>query len=56
MRSVKEQLMRRMGWALIAAWLTLPLAGYPAAQGAAQRSAGAGPVLVVETVKGSFRD
>jgi cyclophilin family peptidyl-prolyl cis-trans isomerase len=40
---------------LIAACLTLPLAGFPAAQGAAQKSAAAGPVLVVETVKGSFQ-
>ena len=55
MRSEKEQRIRRMGWTLIVACLTLPLAGFPAAQGAAQKSAGAGPVLVVETAKGSFQ-
>jgi cyclophilin family peptidyl-prolyl cis-trans isomerase len=43
------------GWTLIAAFLMAPLVGYPTAQGAAQKAAGAGPVLVVETVKGTFQ-
>ena len=33
----------------------MPLAVISCAQGAAQKSAGAGPVLVVETVKGTFQ-
>ena len=47
--------MKLLRLALIAAILVAPLAGYLAAQGAAQKSAGAGPVLVVETVKGTFQ-
>ena len=55
MRSEKEHRMRRMGCTFIAACLTLALAGFPAAQSAAQKPAGAGPVLVVETTKGPFQ-
>ena len=47
--------MKLLRLALIAAILVAPLAGYLAAQGAAQKSAGAGPVLVVETGKGTFQ-
>jgi peptidyl-prolyl cis-trans isomerase B (cyclophilin B) len=47
--------MKLLRLALIAAILVAPLAGYLAAQGAAQKSGGAGPVLVVETGKGTFQ-
>src|SRR5688500_9262838 len=47
--------MKLLRLAVIAAILVAPLAGYLAAQGAAQKSAGAGPVLVVETGKGTFQ-
>lgn len=46
--------MKRARWALIAAFLTAPLAGHVAAQGTAPKPAGAGPILVVETAKGSI--
>ena len=46
--------MKRLRWALMAALLTAPLVGHLAAQGTARKSAGAGPVLVIETVKGSI--
>ena len=47
--------MKRLGCTLVAACLAALLAGHPAAQGTAQKSAGTGPVLVVETVKGTFQ-
>jgi cyclophilin family peptidyl-prolyl cis-trans isomerase len=40
---------------LLAALLTAPLGGHLIAQGAAPKPAVAGPVLVVETVKGTFQ-
>lgn len=47
--------MKRIRWALlIAAFLAVPLVSYVVAQGAAQKSAGAGPILVIETVKGNI--
>ena len=47
--------MKHVRWALVAAVLTVPLVGNVAAQGASQRSAGAGPILVMETVKGTIQ-
>ena len=46
--------MKRLRWASIAVLLAVLAAGDLTAQGAAQ-SAGAGPVLIVETAKGSFQ-
>lgn len=46
--------MMRARWMFTIALLLVPLAAGPHAQAAAQRSAGAGPVLVVETVKGTI--
>jgi len=47
--------MKRIRGACVAAMLTAPLVGGLAAQGAPQKSAGAGPVLVVDTVKGTIQ-
>jgi cyclophilin family peptidyl-prolyl cis-trans isomerase len=47
--------MKPLHVALIAALCAAPLAGSLVAQGAAQKAAGAGPVLVVETVKGTIQ-
>jgi peptidyl-prolyl cis-trans isomerase B (cyclophilin B) len=51
----KEQHMKRVRWGLIAILLAVLPAGDLGAQGAAQKSAGAGPVLIVETAKGAFQ-
>ncbi|HEY5617322.1 MAG TPA: peptidylprolyl isomerase [Vicinamibacterales bacterium] len=47
--------MKRLHWTLIVAFLGAPLGGYLVAQGAAQKPASAGPVLIVETAKGTFQ-
>ena len=47
--------MKRLRWGLVAALLAPVLLGHAAAQGAAQQPAGGGPVLIVETAKGTIQ-
>ena len=47
--------MKRVRRALMAALLAAAVVGHVAAQGAARKAAGAGPMLVIETVKGTIQ-